>query len=114
MILIIDFGSQFNQLIAQIDENAFKENTFETTLKTIKTLTSFMSEAVGADVQTIDLDVLSHAFKDRNLEKYSNLMDELKVKNQEEISLEILAAKHPHTDGCAHSAQTHHESACYI
>ena len=78
---------QFNQLIAQIDENAFKENSFETTLKTIKTLTSFMSEAVGADVQTIDLDVLLHVFKDRNLEKYSNLMDELKVKNQEEISL---------------------------
>jgi hypothetical protein len=78
---------QFNQLIAQIDENAFKENSFETTLKTIKTLTSFMSEAVGADVQTIDLDVLSHAFKDRNLDKYSNLMDELKDKNKEEISL---------------------------
>jgi hypothetical protein len=78
---------QFNQLIAKIDENAFKENTFETTLKTIKAITSFMSEAVGADVQTIDLDVLSHAFKDRNLEKYSDLMDELKIQNQEEISL---------------------------
>jgi hypothetical protein len=78
---------QFNQLIAQIDENAFKENLFETTLKTIKTLTSFMSEAVGADVQSIELDVLSHAFKDRNLDNYLKLMDELKAKDQDEISL---------------------------
>jgi len=78
---------QFNQLIAQIDENAFKENTFETTLKTIKTITSFMSEAVGADVQTIELDVLLHAFKDRNLEKYAKLIEDLQAKNQEELSL---------------------------
>ena len=78
---------QFNQLIAQIDENAFKENSFETTLKTIKTLTGFMSEAVGADVQTIELDVLLHAFKDRNLDKYSKLMDELIKKEQGELSL---------------------------
>jgi len=78
---------QFNQLIAKIDENAFKENPFETTLKTIKAITSFMSEAVGADVQTIELDVLLHAFKDRNLEKYLKLMDDLKAKDQDELSL---------------------------
>ena len=78
---------QFNQLIAQIDENAFKENLFETTLKTIKAITSFMSEAVSADVQTIELDVLLHAFQDRNLEKYTKLMEELKAKDQSELSL---------------------------
>jgi len=78
---------QFNQLIAQIDEKAFKENTFETTLKTIKSITSFMSEAVGADVQSIELDVLLHAFKDRNIEKYARLIEELQKKDQEELSL---------------------------
>ncbi len=78
---------QFNQLIAKIDENAFKENLFETTLKTIKTITGFMSEAVSADVQTIELDVLLHAFQDRNLEKYTKLMEELKAKDQSELSL---------------------------
>jgi hypothetical protein len=81
---------QFNQLIAQIDENAFKDNTYETTLKTIKAITSFMSEAVGADVQTIELDVLLHAFKDRNLEKYSQLIEELLKKDQSELSLSDL------------------------
>jgi hypothetical protein len=83
---------QFNQLIAQIDENAFKETLFETTLKTIKTITSFMSEAVSADVQTIELDVLLHAFQDRNLEKYAKLMNELKAKDQSELSLADLEA----------------------
>ena len=78
---------QFNQLIAKIDENAFKENTFETTLKTIKTIASFMSEAVGADVQSIELDVLLHAFKDRNLEKYASLMEDLKTRDKEELAL---------------------------
>jgi hypothetical protein len=46
-----------------------------------------MSEAVGADVQTIELDVLLHAFKDRNLTKYATLMEELKKKDMGELSL---------------------------
>jgi hypothetical protein len=83
---------QFNQLIAKIDENAFKDNLFETTLKTIKSITSFMSEAVGADVQTIEVDVLLHAFKDRNLDTYAKLMKELISESEKEISLSDLEA----------------------
>ena len=80
-------GEQFGQLISKIDDNAFKDNRFETTLKTIKSLTGFMSEAVGADVQSIELDVLLHAFNDRNLETYEKLIEDLKTQGQSEISL---------------------------
>ncbi len=80
-------GEQFGQLISKIDDNAFKDNRFETTLKTIKSITGFMSEAVGADVQSIELDVLLHAFSDRNLENYEKLIEELKEQGQSEISL---------------------------
>lgn len=80
-------GEQFGQLIAQIDENAFKENRFETTLQTIKTITGFMGEAVGEDIQSIELDVLLHAFKDRNLETYTELIEEMVANGEKEITL---------------------------
>jgi len=83
-------GDQFTQLITQIDENAFKENRLETTLKTIKTITGFMNEAVGEEITSIELDVLLHAFKDRNLDVYTSLIEELKAKGEAEISLEDL------------------------
>ena len=83
-------GEQFGQLIAQIDENAFKENRLETTLKTIKTMTGFMKEAVGEEVQSLELDVLLHAFKDRNLDTYTQLIEELNEEGQSEISLSDL------------------------
>ena len=78
---------QFNQLITKIDENAFKENMFETTLKTIKSIASFISEAVDADAQSVDVDVLLHAFKDRNLKKYAGLMEQVISKDENELSL---------------------------
>jgi len=83
-------GEQFTQLITQIDENAFKENRLETTLKTIKTITGFMSEAVGEEVTTLELDVLLHAFKDRNLDVYTALIEQLKKNGESEISLDDL------------------------
>jgi len=83
-------GEQFGQLITQIDENAFKENRLETTLKTIKTLTGFMEEAAGEEVQSLELDLLLHAFEDRNLDTYTQLIKELQNEGQSEISLSDL------------------------
>jgi hypothetical protein len=80
-------GEQFGQLISKIDDNAFQDNRLETTLKTIKSITGFMSEAVSADVQSIELDVLLHAFNDRNLETYEKLIEELKKQGKSEVSL---------------------------
>jgi hypothetical protein len=81
---------QFIELIAQIDENVFKENTFETTLKTIKTITNFINEATGEDLEKIDLDVILHAFSDRNLSTYTELMEKFKNTNGEKISFSLL------------------------
>jgi hypothetical protein len=80
-------GDQFVKLITQIDENAFKENRLETSLKTIKTITGFMREAVGEDITSLELDLLVHAFKDRNLTVYTKLIEELKRKGEKAISL---------------------------
>jgi hypothetical protein len=77
---------QFQGLIAQIDEKVFKENTFEVTLKTIKAVTSFINESTEEDLDRIDLDILSHIFKDRALDKYTALVDQLKEKQREDIT----------------------------
>lgn len=78
---------QFKQLISQIDENAFKENLLEITLKTIKTITGFMAEATGEEIQSIELDILLPMFNDRNLKVYASLIEDLKGKGEIEISL---------------------------
>jgi hypothetical protein len=77
---------QFQELISQIDDNVFKEDKFETTLKTIKTITNFINEATGDDSDKIELDVLSHAFKDRNLDTYTNLIEQLQTKDDKDIT----------------------------
>ena len=71
---------QFHDLIAQIDQKVFSENTFEITLKTIKTITSFINESSDEDIDRLDLEVLSHVFNDRDLKTYSALIDQLKDK----------------------------------
>jgi len=81
---------QFQELISQIDEKVFSENTFETTLKTVKTITSMINEATGQEVLDIDIEVLVHAFNDRHLKTYLNLMEQLKKQNRENISLNDL------------------------
>ena len=78
---------QFEQLINQIDEKVFSENRFETTLKTVKTITGFIGEAMEKEVQKVDLDVLSHAFKDRNLDTYSDLVSKMIDSGAKEITL---------------------------
>jgi len=74
---------QFQELIAKIDENVFKENKFETTLKTIKTISNFINEATDQEIEKIDVEVLLHVFRDRNLETYTQLVEQLKDQNGE-------------------------------
>ena len=81
---------QFQELIAKIDENVFKENKFETTLKTIKTISNFINEATDQEIEKIDVEVLLHVFRDRNLETYTQLVEQLKDQNGEEISFSDL------------------------
>jgi len=78
---------QFAELIAKIDKNAFSENCFETTLQTVKAISDFIGEALEENVQVLSLDTLLHAFKDRKLDTYSKLFEELKTKGIIEISL---------------------------
>jgi len=81
---------QFRELIAQIDEKVFSEDRFETTLKTIKAITSYISEATGAEVESLQVDVLKQIFDDRHLDSYSNLMEDLLKIGDEEVSLTTL------------------------
>jgi hypothetical protein len=78
---------QFQELISQIDEKVFSENQFEMTLKTIKTITGLMGEALESEVTEIDIEVLLHAFSDRNLKTYLELIEQLKKQNRETITL---------------------------
>ena len=76
---------QFQDLIGQIDQKVFSENTFEITLKTIKTITNFINESSDEEIDHLDLEVLSHVFNDRDLKTYSALIDQLK--DQEHLTL---------------------------
>lgn len=58
---------QFVTLINKIDEKVFSENRVEMTLKVIKTIMNFLSEARGTEVTLLPTDVLIAALKDRNL-----------------------------------------------
>jgi len=78
---------QFKDLMEQIDEKIYKEKTYETTLKTIKTICAFISEALETEVDTISIDVLEHSFSDHNLEVYHNLIK--KVKDNGTIDLKL-------------------------
>jgi hypothetical protein len=81
---------QFAELIAKIDENVFKENRYETSLKTIKTITGFLREASDTEVETLDVDVLQAVFKDRNLTSYLGLVEQLRENHIEKINLNDL------------------------
>ena len=58
---------QFINLINKIDEKVFSENRVEMTLKVIKTIMNFLSDAKGTEVTSLPTDVLIAALKDRNL-----------------------------------------------
>jgi hypothetical protein len=81
---------QFQELIDKIDEKVFSENTFEITLKTIKTIAGFIGEASDEELDSMDLDVLSHVFKDRALSTYEGLIDKLKEQGRESVTFSDL------------------------
>ncbi len=78
---------QFKDLMDQIDEKIYKDNVLETTLKSIKTICGFISEALEQEVDSIGIEVLEHSFMDHNLEKYTKLITDYKSKDGEEIKL---------------------------
>ncbi len=75
---------QFVELVDQIDEKAFTENRVDTTLKTLKTIVSFIGEARQEQLETLSIDVLSAALKDRNLKDFESLVE--RVRNETELS----------------------------
>ena len=75
---------QFDQLMDQIDRNVFGENPVETTLGVIKSIMEFFSDAQGSRVDSLSLDILEHAFADRNLDEYVELVRQ--VRNKTDLS----------------------------
>jgi len=75
---------QFEQLMDQIDQKAFSENRIDTTLGIIKTIMSFLSEAQEQEVNSLPLELLEHAFRDRKLDDYQQLIS--RVREQSGIS----------------------------
>ena len=65
---------QFTELLNQIDEQAFSENPSETALKVVKSLMGFLGEAQDTEVNSLPVELLQTAFKDRNLKDYQNLL----------------------------------------
>lgn len=78
---------QFVELLNKIDEKVFVENRVEMTLKALKTIMNFLSEAQGIKVISLPVDVLYAALRDRNL---NDLMDKIE-QAQKEIQLNELS-----------------------
>lgn len=82
---------QFETLLNQIDEKAFSENRVETALGTFKTILEFLSEAQQEEVVTLPLDVLSAICKDRKLDDYNALIQQVVNSGQKtELSFDEL------------------------
>lgn len=75
---------QFTELLKQIDEQAFAENPSETALKVIKSIMGFLGEAQDIEVNSLPIDLLQTAFKDRNLKDYLDLLK--KAEKESELS----------------------------
>ncbi|MBN1407633.1 MAG: hypothetical protein JW956_07590 [Calditrichaceae bacterium] len=65
---------QFVELLKQIDEQAFSEKPAETALKVIKSIMGFLGEAQDTEVNSLPIELLQTAFKDRNLKDYQDLL----------------------------------------
>jgi len=75
--------TQFSDLMRQIDEKAFSEDTAGTMLKTLKTIMAFLADAKEEDITSLPVDVLIASFRDRNLTDYIDMID--RVKNETEL-----------------------------
>ncbi|GAB4338615.1 MAG: hypothetical protein Kow0037_22820 [Calditrichia bacterium] len=78
--------SHFEELIASIDRQVYSKDPVMTILKTVKTVINFMNEGREPS-DLIPLDVLVSMLKDRNLNKYAQLVQVQLNRGLEEISL---------------------------
>ncbi len=69
---------QFEQLMDHIDQKVFGENKIDTTLGVIKSIMEFLSDAQGSAVDALPLDILEHAFADRNLDDFVELVKQVR------------------------------------
>ncbi|RMH61681.1 MAG: hypothetical protein D6677_11440 [Calditrichaeota bacterium] len=77
--------SQFVDLIDQIDEKAFENNTLETTMKTVKAIMGAIGEARQEDVNELSTEILYDALSDRNLDDFSDLVQNIKYRDEVEV-----------------------------
>ncbi len=66
--------TQFEELIAGIDDQVYGREMLETSLKTIKTIINFLNEGRTQTSDTIDTETVLTAFSDRNLTEFGNLI----------------------------------------
>ncbi len=78
---------QFVELLNRIDDKVFGENRVEMTLKALKTIMNFLSEAQGTKVTSLPVNVLYAALRDRNL---NDLVEKIE-QAQKEIQLSELS-----------------------
>lgn len=84
---------QFEELMDQIDQKAFAENRAETTLGVVKTIMSFLSDAQEREVNSLPLDLLEHAFRDRKLDDYYALIGNVRKQSDlNELTFEQIEA----------------------
>ncbi|NOX89708.1 MAG: hypothetical protein GXO77_11825 [Calditrichaeota bacterium] len=67
---------QFVELLNRIDEKVFSENRVEMTLKVVKTIMNFLSEARGTQITSLPVNVLCAALRDRNLTDLAEIIEE--------------------------------------
>jgi len=77
---------QFEDLMNQIDQKAFAENTIDMTLSTAKAIMEFLSDATEEQVDTLSTDILYAAFRDRNLDDYTKLVDNARNNGVSQLS----------------------------
>jgi len=84
---------QFEELMDQIDQKAFSENRTESTLGIVKTTMSFLSDAQEREVNSLPLDLLEHAFRDRKLDDYQELIGSVRKQSDlNELTFEQIEA----------------------
>ncbi len=81
--------NQFEELIAEIDRQAFSKDTLNATLQTVKTILNFINEG-RTPAESLPTDILYKAFEDRNLNEYAALMKQKDEAGVAELSFSDL------------------------
>lgn len=72
--------NQFVNLMQQIDQKTFEAEPVEMALRMVKNIVTFFSQATEKEVDTIALEILETAFKDRDLRQFSEKIQQVKTK----------------------------------